>query len=428
MSDDEASIDYVELARQVRGNLELEEGIDLDMSNENYTDESDENDNNFNSTDEDMSTINGKQVDATANLIIHFALYDDIGKKSTSTLPIEKVFGVMLKESNVVLKFNTIITKAHSARGEKRKFQLIYLSEDPIDCKVKWDDKEPEIVQNLTCGKQVYEKIVRVDPPIAYELLVVFRDITISLSLKDPSKDLPLPTQIASSFNDEKSSDFIIECQEKEFHVHQYILKQRSEYFAGLLRNNCMERENKKIVINDFEPKVVEILLRYLYNGAVCWSTIKVKEILIGVFKIADKYNFTALVDAIDSYCAQHYLFVLNLLLPVNELATLQSAITIVDETLMPKLATLISIWKTSTRSNISDDQWSKLIRDYPNFAQRIANVAYRKDYTEWGSQHKSWFLALEKTVVKATFGSDSAIIVGPLGEMKGAVKCSSIL
>ena len=50
------------------------------MSNESDTDESDENDNNFNSTDEDMSTINGNQVDATANLIIHFALYDDIGK------------------------------------------------------------------------------------------------------------------------------------------------------------------------------------------------------------------------------------------------------------------------------------------------------------------------------------------------------------
>ena len=388
--------------------------------------ESDENDNNFNSTADDMSTINGKPVDATANLIIHFDSYE-----STSTLPIEKVFGVMLKESNVVLKFNTIITKHHSARGEKRKFQLIYLSEDPIDCKVKWDDKEPEIVQNLTCGKQVYEKIVRVDPPTGYELMVVARDITISLFLKIPSKDLPLPTQIASSFNDESSSDFIIECQEKEFHVHQYIIKQRSEYFEGLLRNNCMERENKRIVINDFEPKVVEILLRYLYNGAVCWSTIKVKEILIGVIKIADKYNFTALVDAIDSYCAQYYLFVLNLLMPDNQLATLESAITIVDETLMPKLAKLISIWKNSTRSRISDDQWSKLVRDYPNFAQRIANVTYRKDYAEWGSQHKSWFLALEQTdskLVTATIGSDSAIIVGPLGEMKGAVKCSSIL
>jgi hypothetical protein len=73
------------------------------MSNENDTDEDGENDNNFNSTNDDMSTINGKPVDATANLIIYIDLNE-------STLPIEKVFGVMLKESNVVLKFNTIVT------------------------------------------------------------------------------------------------------------------------------------------------------------------------------------------------------------------------------------------------------------------------------------------------------------------------------
>jgi hypothetical protein len=316
--------------------------------------------------------------------------------------------------------------------GETRKFQfrLIYLSEDPIDCKVKRNNKEPEIVQNLTCGKQVYEKIISCDHIIGYELLVVARDITISLSLKMPSKDLPLPTQIASSFNDESSSDFIIECQEKEFHVHQYIIKQRSEYFAGLLRNNCMERENQRIVINDFEPKVVEILLRYLYNGAICLSSMRDQETIIGVIKIADKYNFTALVDAIDSYCATGYYF--NLFVSPNPLSILRSAITIVDETLLPKLAMFMYLWKKSNESDISDEQWSKLIREYPSFAQRMANVSCRKDYQEWGRQHRSWFLSLEKfgenpdtPIIKTT---DSAIIVGPLGEMKGAVKCSSIL
>ena len=88
--------------------------------------------------------------------------------------------------------------------------------------------------------------------------------IFISLSLKKASQDLPLLSQISSTFNDESSSDFIVESQGKEFHVHKYILRQRSEYFAGLLRNNCMESENERIVIDDFEPKVVEILLRYL--------------------------------------------------------------------------------------------------------------------------------------------------------------------
>ena len=134
----------------------------------------------------------------------------------------------------------------------------------------------------------------------------------ISLSLKMPSQDLPLPTQIAISFNDESSSDFIVECQEKLFYVHQYILRQRSGYFAGLLRNNCKESKSKRIVINDFEPEIVEILLRYLYNGAVCWSAIKSESAMKGVIKISDKYNFTGLADAIDSFCAQRHHCILN--------------------------------------------------------------------------------------------------------------------
>ena len=104
---------------------------------------------------------------------------------------------------------------------------------------------------------------------------------------------------------------------------------------------------------------------------------------------------------------------------------------SIVDQTLSPKLAMLIYLWKNSDRSDISDEQWSKLIREYPNFAQRMANVACRKDYQEWGRQHRTWLLAFEQTDTKIdtpTIINDAAIIVGPLGEMKGAVKCSSIL
>jgi hypothetical protein len=315
----------------------------------------------------------------------------------------------------------------------------MYLSEDPIDCKIvdpKRATKKPKFLQNLTCGNQVYEmmkNVVNANSRLDFPRLANI-NILISLSLKVPSQDLPLLSQISSTFNDESSSDFIVECQGKEFHVHK-----RSEYFAGLLRNNCMESENKRIVIDDFEPKVVEILLRYLYNGAVCLFVVhgrnsqnylhqRLKEI-IGVIKIADKYNFTALVDAIDSYCAQQYFFALSF--SEKKLYFLIRAITIVDETLSPKLAMLIYLWKNSDRSDISDEQWSKLIRDYPGFAQRMANVSCRKDYQEWGRQHRTWFLAFEETVPKIdtpTIINDAAIIVGSLGEMKGAVKCSSIL
>jgi hypothetical protein len=81
-----------------------------------------------------------------------------------------------------------------------------------------------------------------------------------------------------------------------------------------------------------------------------------------------------------------------------------------------------LSYGKTD-KSKISDEQWSKLICDHPDFAQLMANIAYRKDYEEWGRQHRSWFLALEPTEndINSIIRSDSAIIVGPLGDMKGS-------
>ena len=122
--------------------------------------------------------------------------------------------------------------------------------------------------------------------------------IDINVSVKEKNS---ITTLVAKSFNDKSSSDFVVQCQDKEFYVHQYILKQKSEYFRGLLRNECLERNEKKIVIEDFEPEVVEILLRYLYNGSVCFGDLVKAGPIIEVLKIADKYNFTELFDTLDS-------------------------------------------------------------------------------------------------------------------------------
>ena len=73
---------------------------------------------------------------------------------------------------------------------------------------------------------------------------------------------------ISRNFNDQSSSDFIIECKNKNFYVHQMILKDQSEYFEAILRNDCKENEEKKLIIDDFDPKVVEIFLRQIYSGA----------------------------------------------------------------------------------------------------------------------------------------------------------------
>ena len=53
------------------------------------------------------------------------------------------------------------------------------------------------------------------------------------------------------------------------FPVHQWILENRSEYFASIMRNDCQENENNELKIEDFKPHIVDMLLRYIYNGTL---------------------------------------------------------------------------------------------------------------------------------------------------------------
>ena len=90
----------------------------------------------------------------------------------------------------------------------------------------------------------------------------------------------------AQDFNDSSTSDFKIICHNHVFHVHQWILKQKSEYFSALLRNDFLENKNKELKIEDFEPRIVEMLLRYLYNGTICLSELLGKVITVSIGKI----------------------------------------------------------------------------------------------------------------------------------------------
>ena len=82
--------------------------------------------------------------------------------------------------------------------------------------------------------------------------------------------------------------------------------------------------------------------------------------------------------------------------------------------------ANLLCILLISVRSagKIQDDQWSRLIIEHPNFAKTFANITGRMDYQLWAKQHWHW---------KISYANESAFIVGPMGEIQEAVKCSSI-
>ena len=112
----------------------------------------------------------------------------------------------------------------------------------------------------------------------------------------------------ARMFNDPSTSDFIVNCQEKQFFVHQSILQGRSEYFEAMLHNDCIEKRDKILKIDDFQPNVVETFLRYLYNGALPIPASLNWNAMIRLMKIADKYNAKELFDAMDSHMSQEFL------------------------------------------------------------------------------------------------------------------------
>ena len=84
--------------------------------------------------------------------------------------------------------------------------------------------------------------------------------------------------------------------------------------------------------------------------------------------------------------------------------------------------------WRTTEKgaSSLDDKQWSSIIRKNPNFTMLGGITVGRNDFHRWAQQHMSWYFGSD---IEMTYRgrNDIAIVVGPIGEMKGAVKCSPI-
>ena len=356
----------------------------------------------------DMSEIKGKPVDAIGHII--FKIDFDHFK---SPFCIEKIFGLVDKTTNAVFKFKLVVSE-DGAR--KIKFKLIYVSEEPIDCKIKVQSCPSAIFEHLRIGDELKN--------ICYtkENLKTNNEVYFSISVLVITKT-SMNNCFVRKFNDPSTSDFIVHCQDKQFHVHQIILQEKSEYFAAIFHNECIEKRNKVLKINDFPHEVVEIFLGYLYSG-VLPSRLKFND-LFCLMKIADKYNANQLVDAIDSYTAQEFLFFLNGCTKDKKLSLITGFVQTIKEVQAPKIAAMIFEWRrTENGSNgLDNKQWSSLIRKNPNFAMLGGITVGRTDYQTWVQQHISWSLTSKMSPLR----NDFVVLVGPIGEMKGTVKCSLI-
>ena len=153
-----------------------------------------------------------------------------------------------------------------------------------------WGSEGPIMLKNMTNFKELFS------------LGHGFNSRVIYLEVGQMYQENSASTSFSDMFNDENTSDFTIKCQDKSFHVHQLILKKRSEHFSAILRNDFVEMKLKQVVWDDSDPKIVEMLLRYLYNNTVQFNDF---DEALNLLVIADKYLFTELSDTCDSFLAQ---------------------------------------------------------------------------------------------------------------------------
>ena len=299
--------------------------------------------------------INGKHISASTELFAKF-----------EKRPMIKVFGLLVRSTNVLLKFRLILNPASSSLD----FNLIYLSEEPIDFRITFMETD----QMQECSPQIRENMSLFSQNFTESDVKILR-FKIEVSLI--SQDFSFMAKLQNSFNDESTSDFVIQCRGEHFYTHQYILKQRSPYFSDLL-SKIGENEEKKLETNDFEPKIVEVMLRYLYNEGICpKSLLGSCPDIIQLMKIAEKHLLFDLLDTCDSAYAQFCIFNSK----INPKGTFNYFVAAIEATSAPKSASVFFKWKIVEDSTISDKRWIRACYSNPQFAAILGVVSGLSDF-----------------------------------------------
>ena len=380
-----------------------------------------------------VKLINGKPFVTKGVFQLHISEFMD---------KVDKVIGIV-KDDNSVFKFRMLVElktdpKSLPGEGDPRirssyylgkeckyvELKFIYMNEEPIDAKIDIDAETKictKICNNMS--SVTFTHTVNANTVLRLQL-----NITIEIGQDLVTQEHSLKSVgYSRKFNDENSSDFKIKCEDKVFHVHQWVLSNQSQYFAALLDNDCVETRKKELIIHDFDCDTVELLLRYLYNGTIkTISDINFLPVCSNLMRIADKYNFSSLYATLDSCIAQayahHFHENVNSKCSMNEEKTrefediLKKGIEMVDQLKAPKLAAVIFSWKSHDEKY--DTFWSSIICHYPDFAIVATKTLAREDYRKWIRQHQTWNLCTDSGI---------SIIVGPFGEIRGAVQCEAV-
>ncbi|KAF2658636.1 hypothetical protein K491DRAFT_713350 [Lophiostoma macrostomum CBS 122681] len=116
----------------------------------------------------------------------------------------------------------------------------------------------------------------------------------------------------ASLFNNPVLSDMkllqVYKGETKEYHVHKQILSCQSRYFMNAFTGNFKEATNTTMKLEDDDPVHFEFVLQFMYTtmfdkNEIQKSTSRDKKkmvaYLVGISKVADKYNVPRLIPLV---------------------------------------------------------------------------------------------------------------------------------
>ena len=156
------------------------------------------------------------------------------------------------------------------------------------------------------------------------------------------SPETGLSVNIMKSLNDfreeEMFCDVTLIVQGVCYPAHRNVLAANSEFFKALFANEMREKSDKVVYMDDFEPKIFEGLLNYMYCGKVPINTNNALDLAIGadfmfltelrqracefltkslrsenclfLLSMAEKYNFREIRDAAQIYILENYVAV----------------------------------------------------------------------------------------------------------------------
>jgi hypothetical protein len=211
---------------------------------------------------------------------------DELGEKLILEMEMEPVFSEVITHG----KLNAVLALA-SHNGIQQQMTLSQSKTKWVTCfSVKYGTVD-------LCGYDDTEE------SISFDILVDFNPDGAS-TLKRGSQFVR--DTLLNLWESKTLSDVTFKCQGKNFTAHTNILASSSPVLAAMFLNDFKEKKDRIVEITDFDSRVIENLLRYLYTGEVFGENNRPIEHVENLFAAADKYDIESLKEECEFHLSKN--------------------------------------------------------------------------------------------------------------------------